>query len=223
MSAAQRHYPAADGPAQALRRLLAGNERYASGRPAAPNRDADRRSEVSGRQHPFVVVFGCADSRVPPELVFDCGLGDVLAVRTAGHVVDRAVLGTLQFGVVELEIPLIVVLGHQGCGAVTAALEAVETGGHPSAGEVGYLTRRIEPAVLRARRQAGDPVDNTVRANAVMVAERLVADPVIGRGTADARLQVVSARYDLATGRVELLQCPGPEDLKRWRSSADTS
>ncbi|MGI8808010.1 MAG: carbonic anhydrase [Acidimicrobiales bacterium] len=128
-----------------------------------PTGTATAGRRLSGRQHPFVAVFGCADSRVPPELVFDCGLGDVLAARTAGHVANRAVLGSLQFGVLELEIPL-----TSSSATRIAALSPAPSRRSRRAAILGRRGRlphtANQAAVLRARRQAGDPVDNTVRA-----------------------------------------------------------
>jgi len=115
-------------PDEALSWLVEGNERYAQARLERPNQGADRRAVLAQGQHPFATIFGCSDSRVPVELVFDRGLGDLFVVRTAGHVVDRAVLGSIQFGVKELEVPLIMVLGHEGCGAVAAAVDAITRG-----------------------------------------------------------------------------------------------
>lgn len=193
-----------DRSGDALRRLLAGNRRYVDGR-AGGRILAVRPAEVAGAQHPYAMVLGCVDSRVPPELVFDCGVGELLVVRTAGHVLDRAVLGSLELGVAELDVPLIVVLGHQRCGAVTAAVAAAETGSEGPDGELSYLLRCIRPAVRAGRAQPGDPVDNTVRAHAGQVAERLGSNAVIGERLRRGSLTVVAARYDLDSGRVDLL------------------
>lgn len=195
-------------PGQALRRLLAGNERFAAGPAEQLQRGGVRPSEVAGSQHPFAIVFGCFDSRVSPELVFDCGLGELLVVRTAGHVTDRAVLGSIQLGARALQIPLIVVLGHARCAAVTAAVAAVEGQARPPTDEpdeCGYLLRRIEPAVRVGKRLPGDTVANAVDANATMVADGIASEPMIARRMSQGTLAVVAARYDLETGRVGLL------------------
>ena len=192
-------------PGQALRHLLAGNERFAVGPPEQWQVGAVRPPEVAGSQQPFALVLGCFDSRVPPELVFDCCLGDLLVVRTAGHVIDRAVLGSIQLGARELQIPLIVVLGHQRCAAVTAAVAAVEGQARPPTDEPGYLLRRIKPAVRIGKRLPGDTVANAVDANAKMVADGIATEPMIARRVSQGTLAVVAARYDLDTGRVGLL------------------
>ena len=106
-------------PYDAWQRLLEGNERFVSGDSMHPNQNASRRSELVNAQSPFAVIFGCADSRLAAEIIFDVGLGDVFVVRTAGHVIDDAVLGSLEYAVSALHVPLIVVLGHDNCGAVT--------------------------------------------------------------------------------------------------------
>lgn len=189
----------------ALQLLLEGNQRWATDRSTQPNRGLARRAEVASGQHPFAVVVSCVDSRVPPELVFDRGLGDLLVVRTAGHVVDDATLGSIEYGVEELHIPLVVVLGHQSCGAVIAAIEAVT---HQVAvpGRIASLVEGIRPAVERTMGQAGDVVDNTVRANTVITVEQLrVADPILTELGAHGALLIVGARYDLTTGLIEII------------------
>lgn len=127
---------------EAWQRLLDGNERFVTGDSLHPNQNASRRSELVHTQNPFAVIFGCADSRLAAEIIFDVGLGDVFVVRTAGHVIDDAVLGSLEYAVSVLHVPLIVVLGHDNCGAVTAAKEAVETGESPQ-GHIRDLVERI--------------------------------------------------------------------------------
>jgi carbonic anhydrase len=115
--------PAGLDAAAAWGLLAAGNARYVAHRERHPDADPRRRAQVAGGQHPYAIVLGCVDSRVPPEIVFDVGLGDLLVVRTAGHVLDESVLGSIAFGVAELGVPLVLVLGHERCGAVTAAVE----------------------------------------------------------------------------------------------------
>ena len=122
----------------ALQCLLEGNRRFAANQPLHPRRGPHRRREISQGQEPFAIVLGCADSRVPPTLVFDCGLGDLFVIRTAGHVVDEVVLGSMSYGVEVLEIPLLVVLGHSRCGAVQAAVQS--TGGNQASSTDRSLT-----------------------------------------------------------------------------------
>ncbi len=114
-------------PQQAWQKLVEGNARFVSGTSSHPNQDASRRSSLVNAQNPFTLIFGCSDSRLAAEIIFDLGLGDAFVIRTAGQVMDDAVLGTLEYGVDVLGIPLIVVLGHDNCGAVTATKEAVDT------------------------------------------------------------------------------------------------
>ncbi|WP_068168289.1 carbonic anhydrase, partial [Rothia sp. ND6WE1A] len=128
-------------PAQALKDLLAGNQRFVSGEVKHPNQDAERRADLASGQNPFATLFGCGDSRLAAEVIFDQGLGDMFVVRTAGHVVESAVLGSIEYAVVELGTPLVVVLGHDSCGAVTAAKDSLEKGELPG----GYIRNLVEP------------------------------------------------------------------------------
>jgi carbonic anhydrase len=141
--------------------MLAGNERFVSGDSMHPNQNAHRRSELVNIQSPFAVIFGCADSRLAAEIIFDVGLGDVFVVRTAGHVIDDAVLGSLEYAVSVLHVPLIVVLRYDNCGAVTAAKEAVDTGELPS-GHIRDLVGRIPPSVLSSLREGKTDVNELV-------------------------------------------------------------
>jgi carbonic anhydrase len=192
--------PVADGK-DALARLLVGNRRHAAGKPGLLGEDAARRTAVAKGQRPFATVLGCVDSRVPPETVFDRGLGDLIVVRSAGEVLDTAVLGSVEFGVAELRTPLLVVLGHERCGAVQAALK-----GDEATGSMGYLAEQLRPAVADARRSSGDPVANTVLANVRRVVARLRRSPVIGPATADGSLLLTGAVYDLDSGLVTLVR-----------------
>ncbi|MEU7056946.1 carbonic anhydrase [Streptomyces sp. NPDC046197] len=185
-------------PKGALDELLAGNRRYASGRPAHPHEGSDRRHLLATAQHPFAVVVGCVDSRVPPELVFDQGLGDLLCIRTAGQALDEAVLGSIQYGVEELRIPLVLVLGHERCGAVAATLEHLRAGA-PVPGHLGLLVDEIMPAARRTRALGGDWAEHTMRAHTAWVRDAIRADPAFRPA------YVAAARLDLDTGLVTLL------------------
>ncbi|MEU7033743.1 carbonic anhydrase [Streptomyces sp. NPDC046237] len=180
---------------RALAELRAGNARFAALRQIHPHEDAARRASVAVSQHPFALILGCVDSRVPPELVFDQGLGDLLAIRSAGQALDEAVLGSIQFGVEELGVPLVVVLGHERCGAATAAVEYVRTG-KPVEGHLARIVEEIAPAARAARGLPGDWVENTVRANVARIRRRLARDEAFDKA------RIVGARFDLDTGKV---------------------
>ncbi|WP_405872071.1 MULTISPECIES: carbonic anhydrase [unclassified Streptomyces] len=182
----------------ALAELLAGNRRYATGHSRHPDEGLRRRHTLATVQHPFAVVVGCIDSRVPPELVFDQGLGDLLCIRTAGQVLDEAVLASIQYGVEELRIPLVLVLGHERCGAVAATLDHLRTGA-PVPGHLELLVDEIAPAARRTRALPGDWAEHTMRANTVWVRDAIRADPSFTSA------QVTAARFDLDTGLVSLL------------------
>jgi carbonic anhydrase len=188
-------------PKDALQVLLDGNKRYVTSKAEHPDQTADRRVEVASGQHPIAIILSCSDSRVPPEILFDQGLGDLFVMRTAGNVLDDAVLGSIEYGVAELEIPLLVVLGHERCGAVKATVE-----GHEVPGHIAYLVKAIKPAFDKVKAEAGDVVDNTVRANALMVADQLAAaEPILSEAVKAGKLMIVAARYDLDAGEVEVL------------------
>ncbi|AZP18351.1 carbonic anhydrase [Streptomyces aquilus] len=182
----------------ALAELLAGNRRYATGRSRHPHDTVHRRHLLAGAQHPFAVIVGCIDSRVPPELVFDQGLGDLLCIRTAGHVLDEAVLASVQYGVEELRIPLVVVLGHERCGAVAATLEHLRTGA-PVPAHLNLLVDEITPSARRTRALPGDWAEHTMTAHTRWVRDAVRADPAFRRA------HVAAARFDLDTGLVSVL------------------
>ncbi|MFD9478928.1 MULTISPECIES: carbonic anhydrase [Streptomyces] len=187
-------------PASALRELETGNARWRTLHERHPDETRTVRQTLVGGQHPFAVVLGCVDSRVPPELVFDQGLGDLLTVRSAGEVLDEAVLGSIAYGVLELGIPLVVVLGHQSCGAVAAAVRADE-GGAPLPGHMQYLVDQIHPAIDRTLRGPAR-IDAAITANVRLVREQLAAEPELAAKVAAGHLAVVGARYELTSQRV---------------------
>ncbi|MGW6614729.1 carbonic anhydrase [Streptomyces erythrochromogenes] len=190
-------------PEQALRRLAAGNHRWRTRHQEHPHESASLRRRLVQGQHPFAVVLGCVDSRVSPELVFDQGLGDLLTVRSAGEVLDEAVLGSIAYGVLELHVPLVLVLAHQSCGAVAAAVRADETG-EPLPAHVQYLAEQIRPSIDRG--QEGDArVDATINAHVRGVRRRLAAEPDLAGKVATGALAVVAARYELRDQRVRTL------------------
>nr|WP_234329772.1 carbonic anhydrase [Streptomyces viridochromogenes] len=187
-------------PAEALRELAAGNQRWRAFRERHPDESPSVRQALTSGQHPFAVVLGCIDSRVPPELVFDQGLGDLMTVRSAGEVLDEAVLGSVAYGVLELDIPLVVVLGHQSCGAVKAAVESDESGERLPA-HIQYIADQIAPNIDRA--EEGDArIASTIDANVRAVRARLAAEPDLAAKVTSGALAIVGARYDLTTQRV---------------------
>jgi carbonic anhydrase len=192
-------------PQQAWQRLADGNERFVEGTSSHPNQDAQRRAALVNTQHPFAVIFGCSDSRLAAEIIFDVGLGDVFVVRTAGQVIDDAVLGSLEYSIDQLSVPLIVILGHDSCGAVTATRDSVETGTMP-AGFVRDLVERITPSVLTSRRNGVDDVNGMVEEHVKQTAGRLVeSSRVIGAAVEAGKADVVGVTYRLADGRAEVV------------------
>ena len=143
-----------------LGRLLAGNRRFANMASSHPHCDQERLREVADEQHPFALILSCADSRVPPELLFDQGIGDLFVIRNAGHVVDYSVLGSIEYAVEHAGVSLVLVLGHENCGAVTAAVE-----GHIDTRHIMEIEQDIMPAVERARQHSGSTIDQAVREN----------------------------------------------------------
>ncbi len=201
--------PTTHSPTTAWSALVTGNARFVGGTPEHPHADPTRRAELTAGQHPFAAVLGCSDSRVPVELVVDCGLGDVFTVRTAGHAVDASVLGSLEFAVGALGVPLVVVLGHEACGAVAATI-AAHCGGTLPGGYLRDVVERVTPSVLTAPRTDTDGpaaelatvVAHHATATADLLTER---SAVLREAVAEGSCAVVPARYDLAGGRIEPL------------------
>jgi carbonic anhydrase len=186
---------------EALEDLLSGNRRYAAARLEHPRQSRERRACITGCQTPIAAVLGCADSRVPPEVVFDQGLGDLFVVRVAGNVLDPVVVESLEYAAHHLDVPLILVLGHSSCGAVTAVASCRGDGGRPS-----RLSEFIMPAVSQAQEQEGEIVENACRGNIRRISDELATESItLAMLVDDGELDIVPAYYDLSTGAVELL------------------
>lgn len=197
-------------PEQALAKLKQGNADFLAGKSRMATEDRVRRLDIARKQTPFAVLVGCSDSRVPPELLFGSGLGEMFIVRNAGNTVDTVALGSIQYGVLVLGAPLIVVLGHERCGAVHAAIDVVEHNkSYP--GSIGQMIEPIIPAVLQARstsRLAGDALlDAAVKENVSRVVDRLrnLETSLIEQQRAGS-LRIVGARYDLDDGKVDFFK-----------------
>lgn len=201
--------PVPTTPGDAWAELAAGNTRFAADEALRPNADAAQRRRVSTGQRPFAVVLGCSDSRVAAELVFDRGLGDLFVVRTAGHALDTAVLGSVEFATSVLGVPLLVVLGHDSCGAVSAALTSRQDGSVPG-GFVRDIVERVTTSVLAAEHRGETGVDDIVREHVRATARQLVErSEAVREAVADGRLGVVGATYTLADGLVQLVHAEG--------------
>ena len=187
------------GADAALAKLKEGNARFAASKVSDEKPTAARREETAKAQHPFAIVVACADSRTAPEIVFDGNIGDLFVVRTAGNLVDDHALGSIEYAVGHLGARLIVVLGHQRCGAVSAAIASDTAPGH-----VQSLVRDIQPAVQAEKGKPGDALDNTIAENAREVAARIHKQAELGDAGKDVR--IVPAVYSLDTGKVDWLK-----------------
>jgi carbonic anhydrase len=196
-------------PGAALELLLAGNQRFVAGESLHPNQDAGRRAAVAPGQKPFAVLFGCSDSRLAAEIILDQGLGDLFVIRTAGHVVGPEVLGSIEYAVANLDVPLVAVLGHDSCGAIGASLEALRTGAMPG-GYIRDVVERVIPSVLAVRDPAAQdsdvPVVEHTRYTTNLLAER---SSLIGDRVAAGRCAVVGLVYRLAEGSVRQVAARG--------------
>ncbi|HEV2695871.1 MAG TPA: carbonic anhydrase [Verrucomicrobiae bacterium] len=187
---------------QALQKLLEGNARFVAGQTVHPDQTVERRQALAGGQNPFAIVLTCSDSRVAPELVFDQGLGDLFVIRNAGNVLDDHVIGSIEYAVDHLHVPLIIVVGHEKCGAVSAAVAGGQVPGH-----IHSLTDDLALVIEQTKDLPGDKVDNAVRANAQRTAEILKhVEPIIKAAVSSTNLTIVAARYELGTGKVEILK-----------------
>ena len=192
-------------PDQALEALKRGNREFLAGRAAVHDPDGRRRLEIARGQHPIAVLVSCSDSRVPPELLFGKGLGELFIIRNAGNTIDTVAMGSLEYAAAVLNVPLVVVMGHERCGAVGAAVSVVEEGA-TFPGSIGHMVEPIIPAVLDARRNnPADLLDASVRANVRRTVARLreFSEPMILDRLEQGRLRIVGARYDLDDGNVD--------------------
>lgn len=188
---------------QALEVLKEGNRKFITDAPFRRELGRERRIEIAAGQTPFAVLVSCSDSRVSPELLFGRGLGELFIVRNAGNTVDTTALGSIEYGVLELGVPLIVVLGHEKCGAVDAAIQVVKSNA-TFPGAIGRMVEPIIPAVLTAGQAEGDLLENAVRQNVRRTVKRLREDEaLLQEPLKSGRLRVVGARYDLKTGEVD--------------------
>jgi carbonic anhydrase len=200
--------PAAQGPGprEALDLLMAGNRRWVQGRAEHPRQSVRWRQQVAPHQDPMAVVLSCVDSRVPPELVFDSGLGDMFVIRTGAQVLDRkVVLGSIEFGPVNYAATrLVLVLGHSGCGAVSAAISVLSSGGR-APGHIQAVVDALRPAYQAALGQQGELMVNMIRAQTRLTVDRLKRDRALRDLVSGAGLLIVGAHYELATGVVSVI------------------
>jgi carbonic anhydrase len=187
-------------PDDALQKLIGGNQRFMQHQPQYPDQTQARLREVAQSQHPFATVLSCADSRVPVEIVFDQGIGDIFDVRIAGNIATPEALGSIEYAISLLDTPLLMVLGHERCGAVTAAVQ-----NEPLPGKIGTFVNAILPAVEQVKDLPGDAVDNAVIANVRYQIQQLQRSSLLAERLQSGRLKLVGGRYDLDTGAVTLI------------------
>jgi carbonic anhydrase len=182
----------------ALQKLIEGNQRYLRGKSIHPNQSAEYRIEVAEAPKPFAVILSCSDSRVPPEIIFDCGIGDLFVIRVAGNILNNEIIGSIEYAVEYFGSKLIVVMGHKRCGAVMAA---VQGGSFP--GQIHSLVDAILPAVKKAQNKLGDLVENTIIENISLTIEKLKSSSsVIERHLQTGNINITGAYYDVDDGRV---------------------
>ncbi|MCI0687987.1 MAG: carbonic anhydrase [Sporichthyaceae bacterium] len=195
-------------PAAGLAELQAGNRRFVAGTRIHPNQDAEHRAGLADAQDPFAVIFGCSDSRLAAEIIFDQGLGDLFVVRTAGHTIGPEVLGSIEYAVTVLNTHLVVVLGHNSCGAVRAAYDAVSQGSEV-AGYLGAVVDAIEPSVRRAISQHTDATDDVEQIHIEHTVTELVSQSaVMAAAVTTGSCAVVGMYYQLSAGEARLVVGP---------------
>ena len=187
-------------PDAALQKLMEGNQRFIAHQPQYPDQSALRLQEVAQAQHPFATILSCADSRVPAEIVFDQGIGDIFDVRIAGNIATPEAIGSIEYAVVLLNSPLLMVMGHERCGAVTAAVQ-----NQSLLGDIGTFVKAIKPAVEKVKSQPGDAVENAVVANVQHQIERLKRSQLLTEQVQSGKLKIIGGRYDLDTGKVSII------------------
>jgi len=188
-------------PDAALEKLIAGNRRFVQHQLKHPDQSEVRVHEVAQAQHPFVTILSCADSRVPAEIVFDQGIGDIFDVRIAGNIATPEAIGSIEYSAVLLGTPLLMVLGHERCGAVTAAVQ-----GGAMLGEIGSFVKAIQPAVDQVKDRPGDTVENAVVANVnFQIAQLQQRSTLLTERVQAGTLKIVGGRYDLDTGEVTVI------------------
>ena len=190
-------------PRIGIKKLMGGNKRFIEGKTIKPRQDMNTIKSLENGQQPFATIVGCSDSRVPNEMIFDQGLGDLFIIRTAGQVSAAASYGSMEFAVLKLKTKLIVVLGHTECGAVAAAVERPED----VPGHIVTLINEIKPAVAKCAHLPGNPVNNAVRQNVIDQVNNLRdLDPILHKKYTKGEILIVGAVYDIHTGKVEFLQ-----------------
>ncbi len=187
-------------PDKALQELLDGNDRFVKNKRKNPHQNNSRLVEVAKGQNPFASILGCADSRVPSEIVFDQGLGDLFVCRIAGNIATSEEIGSLEFGSLVLGSKLILVLGHERCGAVDATIKGAQV-----PGRIGSLIEAIRLGVERSKNQPGDKLENAAKANILVQVETLKSSSVLSELIDAGKLKIVGGYYDLDTGRVSLV------------------
>lgn len=195
---------------EALQKLMDGNKRYVEGAPINKDLGDTKRKEILKGQHPFATVITCSDSRVPPEHIFDQGLGDIFVIRVAGNVVDSIALGSIEYGTEHVQTPLLMLLGHSDCGAVKATLGAKGT----PEGNIGAIVKKIQPAVKKAKKKGGsneEVLETAIKENVMNVYADVMKSPIIKELVHEGKLKIVAAEYDLATGKVYMLDLPKKE------------
>ncbi|WP_445637617.1 carbonic anhydrase [Nostoc sp. DSM 114161] len=187
-------------PDKALQELLDGNDRFVKSKRKNPHQSYSRLAEVAKGQKPFASILSCADSRVPSEIVFDQGLGDLFVCRVAGNIATPEEIGSLEFGSLILGTKVILVMGHERCGAVDATIKGAQV-----PGKIGTLIEAIKPALEKSKDRPGNQLENVCKANILLQIEKLKSSPVLSQLIETGKLKIVGGYYDLDTGRVSLV------------------
>lgn len=182
-----------------LQRLMEGNRRFTEEKSLYPDRTAERRHETKALQEPFAAILGCSDSRVPPEILFDQGIGDLFIVRVAGNIVGPVEQDSIEYSVLQLHASLILVLGHENCGAVKAVLQGKTK-------DIEAVAELIQPAVDKVKNLSGDRLEEAIKTNVRLVVDQLEKSPIFRDLIAKKKLTVAGGYYDFHTGKVELLK-----------------
>ena len=189
-------------PDEALKKLIAGNKRFAERKMSHPNQTKERQVEITQKQSPFAVILSCSDSRIPPEIVFDQGLGDLFVIRVAGNLIDDLITGSIEYAVEHLNVKLVMVMGHSNCGA----LKAVISGGNVSV-NIRHIVNSLLPSVKKARELKGDLHENATRINILRAVEKLmVTPPVLNKLSEKGHIKIVGSYYNLESGLVQILK-----------------